>query len=336
MEATAHSFYNLRGADSHAHERNRPPRLFDFTLTTDMHQIDPRHDSSGKLRFAFLLNLAFTVLEFAGGLWTNSIAIMTDALHDAGDSFSLGLALYLQRLSRRGPDAKFTYGYRRFSSLGALITGVVLIVGMVFIVWHAIGRLGQPAEVKVPGMLAIAVVGFVVNSVAAWRLHGGHSLTERMARWHLLEDSLGWAAVLVGAVVMLIWDLPIIDPILSLLISSFILWNVIGHVRRVGMVFLQATPHGFDQEQLKRRLAEIPCVLGSHHTQIWTLDGESHVLSTHLVMAADCSREQVLFAKQRVHELLRKQDFVNVTVEVEFAGEVCAAESLTHHDSKCS
>ncbi len=287
---------------------------------------DHHHAAAGNLKVAFLLNRAFVVLEVAGGAWTNSIAIMSDAVHDAGDCLSLGLAWYLQRLSARGPDARFTYGYRRFSALGALVTGLVLTGGLAFIGWNAVGRLRDPQDVYAPGMVALAVVGIVFNGAAAWRLRGGHSLNETVASWYLLEDTLGWAAVLVGSLVMTVWHVPVIDPILSLLIAGFVLWNVLRNLRRVALVFLQAAPPGFDPAVFARAIAELPGVVGAHHTHTWTIDGEHHVLSTHLVMTADSTREQVVAAKRRVHALLRSQHFIHVTVEVELEGEVCATE----------
>jgi cation diffusion facilitator family transporter len=291
-----------------------------------MHQ--HHHDTlaSRNLKFAFFLNLAFTVLEIAGGFWTNSIAILSDALHDAGDCFSLGLAWYLQTVSTRRPDAKFTYGYRRFSTLGALVTGLFLIAGLGFLGYQAVQRLRQPAEVRVPGMLALAVVGIVFNGLAAWRLRHGHSLSEQVASWHLVEDTLGWAAVLVGSVVMLVWDLPIIDPLLSLLISVFIVWNVFRNLKKVALVFLQSAPAGFDLAAVGRQLASIPGVIGSHHTHTWTLDGESHVFSTHLVLREGSSREEIVATQRRVHELLAQQHFAHVTVEIELQGETCPAD----------
>jgi cobalt-zinc-cadmium efflux system protein len=287
------------------------------------------HGSARNLGVAFLLNLVFIFVEVAGGLWTNSIAILSDALHDAGDAFSLGLAWYLHRLSHKRPDAQFTYGYRRLSSVGALVTGLVLIAGLIVIGWNALQRLQQPAELKVPGMLGIAVVGIVLNGAAAWMLHGGRSLTEKVVSWHLLEDTLGWAAVLVGSAVMLVWHAPIIDPILALLISAFVLWNVFRNLKKVVLVFLQTAPHGFDAAAFERKLAGLPGVVGSHHTHTWTLDGESHVFSTHLVMHRDSTRDEIVAVKRRVHELLREEDFAHITVEVELEGELCAAEPPT-------
>jgi cobalt-zinc-cadmium efflux system protein len=290
-----------------------------------MHQHGHNH-AARNLQVALLLNLAFTVLEIGGGFWTNSIAILSDALHDAGDSFSLGLAWYLQTLASRRPDAMFTYGYRRFSTLGALITGLVLIVGLSVLGYSALHRLREPAEVRVPGMVALAIIGIAFNGLAAWKLRHGHSLNEQVASWHLVEDTLGWVAVLVGSVVMLIWNLPIIDPLLSLGISVLILWSVFRNLKTVALVFLQSAPAGFDPAEFDRRIGDIPGVIGSHHTHTWTLDGESHVFSTHLVLRAGSSRDEIVAAQRRVHELLREQHFAHVTVEIELQGETCPAD----------
>lgn len=287
------------------------------------HHHDHSRNSSSGLKIAFFLNAGFTALEIFGGLWTNSIAIITDALHDSGDCLSLGLAWYLQRLSAKGPDSRFTYGYGRFSTLGALITGLVLVVGLTFVCWNAIERLRQPQEVNAFGMLGLAVLGILFNGVAAWNLRGGHSLNEKVASWHLLEDTLGWGAVLIGSATMMVWNLPIIDPLLSILISVFILWNVVGNLKKVLSVLLQHAPASFNRAAFDASIAKVPGVVDSHHTHTWTLDGETHVLSMHLVMARDSQRDQIVAAKRRVHELLLKQDFEHVSIEVELEGESC-------------
>lgn len=285
------------------------------------------HDSAtGNLLVAFLLNLTFTIIEIGGGLWTNSVAILSDAVHDAGDCLALGLAWYLQRLALRRADAMFTYGYRRWSALGALITGVVLIAGLSFIGWESVQRLREPQEVRAPGVIGLAIIGVLFNGAAVWRLSRGTSLNEQMARWHLLEDTFGWLAVLAGGVIMVIWKLPIVDPLLALGIAVFVLWNVVWNLQKVGHIFLQGAPPGFDAEAFDQQLRELPLVLGAHHTHTWTLDGERHVFSTHLVLASAATREDIVAVKRRVHELLRGNHFEHITVEVELAGERCAAE----------
>ena len=177
---------------------------------------DHPHPAGKNLRFAFFVNFVFTFIEIAGGIWTGSVAILSDAVHDAGDCISLGLAWYLQGVSDREANDRFTYGYRRLSALGAFITGCVLIIGLGFVAWESIHRLFEPKPVRAGGMVALAVVGVLANGAAAWRLRGGRSLNEQVATWHLLEDTLGWVAVLIGGVIMSFWDVPIIDPLLSI------------------------------------------------------------------------------------------------------------------------
>lgn len=274
------------------------------------------HGSEGNLKVAFFLNLGFTILEIVGGLWTNSIAILTDALHDSGDTASLGLAWYFERLSEKSRTPKHTYGYKRFRLLGGLITGLVLIAGLSFILWKAVGRLMNPEPVNAPGMIALAVVGVLVNGAAVWRVKKGSSLTEKVVSWHLLEDTLGWIAVLIGAGVMAVWDLPIIDPLLSIGISLFVLWNVGRNLTKVMKVFLQTAPESFDVEEFEQKVMELPGVSGTDHLHVWSLDGESHVITVHLRMAADAGHEEVADAKHRVRDLLTDENFTHVTIEV--------------------
>ena len=288
------------------------------------HSHDHAHSGgAGGLRAAFLLNLAFTLVEIAGGYWTNSVAILTDALHDGGDCASLGIAWYLQNLAQKQANARFTYGYGRFSTLGALITSVVLIGGLAVMAWHAIGRLAHPQEVYAPGMILIAVLGVCANGAAVLKTRHGTSLNERMVSWHLFEDVLGWAAVLIGAIVMSIWDVPILDPLLSLAIAAFVLWNVVRTLRKVGAVFLQHAPAGFDVKEFEQRLHALPQVVSSHHTHTWTIDGEHHVLSLHVVLEEGATREEVVEVKRAIRVDLIGEDFEHVTVDVEIAGEEC-------------
>lgn len=279
--------------------------------------------AEGNLKVAFFLNLSFTVIEIIGGIFTNSIAILSDALHDLGDTASLGLAWYFEKLSHKKPTYQHTYGYRRFRLLGGLITGFVLTVGLCFILFNSFKRLLDPEPVNATGMMVLAVLGIVVNGAAVLRVKKGTSITERIVSWHLLEDVLGWVAVLLGAVVMSIWDLPIIDPLLSIGISSFIIWNVFRNLKQVTKVFLQTVPENFDLKEFENKVCRIPNVASTHHTHVWSLDGEEHVFSTHLVLTKDSSHEEEIAAKSKLRKLLDKSQFTHVTIEVERGGEGC-------------
>jgi cobalt-zinc-cadmium efflux system protein len=292
------------------------------TVTTGGHQ--HAHESSVDIRVAFFLNLAFTLLEIVGGLWTNSVAILSDAVHDLGDSLSLGLAWYLDRYAQRGEDPRFSYGYRRFSLLGALINTVVLLVGSIFVLSEAVPRLVSPQHSNARGMAAFAIAGIAINGVAVFRLRGSKSLNARVIAWHLLEDVLGWAAVLVIATILLFADIHILDPALSILITLYVLYNVLRNMRETLSLFLQGVPENMDIDAIETQIAAVDNVESTHHTHIWSLDGEHHVLSTHVLATEGVSREQVLCIKRDIKELLRPYGFSHLTVEIEYEETDCA------------
>ena len=279
--------------------------------------------TGANLRTAFFLNLVFTLLEIVGGLMTNSIAILSDAVHDLGDTLSLGLAWQLDRVAQRGGDKQFSYGYRRFSLLGAIISTVVLIIGSMIILIEAIPRLFAPEHANAQGMILFALLGVVVNGLAALRLRGEKSLNARAIAWHLIEDVLGWVAVFVVSIVLLFTDFYILDPLLSILITIYILYNVLKNLKQTLAVFLQAVPENVDIASIDERLNEIEHVCSTHHTHVWSLDGEHHVLTSHIVVDEDVSKEQVLCLRKEILELVREFAFAHSTIEIEFGDDDC-------------
>jgi cobalt-zinc-cadmium efflux system protein len=285
---------------------------------------DHAHEAHGDLRTAFLLNLSFTLLEVVGGVLTNSVAIVSDALHDLGDSISLGLAWYLQRVSARSSDVRYSYGYRRFSLLGALINAIILIAGSLFVLSEAIPRLTDPQPFEAAGMIVFALFGVGVNGFAAYRLRGSGSANVQVVGLHLLEDVLGWIAVLIVGMVSLFADLPILDPILSILITGYMLVKVVGRLRHSVRVFLQAVPEGVDMGAIEQRLLAIPGVKSTHHTHIWSLDGEHHVFTTHLVVDDAASKEEVMRIRQDSQQAIHDLHVEHFTIAVEYESEECA------------
>ena len=207
-----------------------------------MHAHNHNHGNNDvkNIKTAFFLNFAFTIIEFIGGVLTNSMAILSDAVHDLGDCITLGFSWYFQKVSKKPRTQDFTYGYKRFSLLGAVINSVILLVGSVVILINAVPRLFNPQQPDVKGMLLLAVLGVVINSIALFRLRKGSSINEKVVSLHMLEDVLGWVAVLIGAGVMYFVDAPIIDPILSIAIALFILVNVFRKAGADGARFNQA------------------------------------------------------------------------------------------------
>lgn len=278
---------------------------------------------SQNIRIAFFLNLSFTIVEIIGGFFTNSIAILSDALHDLGDSLSLGLAWYLEKLSLKKPDRRFSFGYRRLSLLSALISGIILIAGSVFILSEAIPRLLVPEPVNVVGMFYLSILGMVVNGVSVLRLRGGTTLNERVVTWHLIEDVLGWAAIFVISIVMYFWPVTILDTILSLLITLFVLWNVLKRLKETIVIFLQAVPPGIDIDRLEADLVQLEAVSSVHHTHIWSLDGEKHIASIHIVVNNNWDYSKAVSFKQTVRNIFSKFKIEHVTIELENKSEVC-------------
>jgi len=282
------------------------------------------HSHSGDgLRLAFLINTGFAILEIFGGLWTNSVAILSDAVHDLGDSVALGAAWALDRYSQRGRDRRFSYGYLRFSLLGAWTNTTVLVLGSVFVLTEAIPRLFRPEAPNAAGMLLFALVGVAVNGVAAWRLGGRQSLNSRVAAWHLIEDVLGWVAVLIVAITLMFVDLPILDPLLSIGITAYVLFNVVRHLRQTLMLFLQAVPEDIDLHELEARLRGLAHVRSIHHTHVWSMDGAHHVLTTHIVVDDQTSKGELGRLRSDVANLCEEYGFAHTTVEIEWDNDGC-------------
>lgn len=280
-------------------------------------------DSSDRIGAAFLLNLSFTLIEFIGGWLTNSTAILADAVHDLGDSLAIGSAWVLNRMSRKQATGDFTYGYRRLSLLGALINGLILVVGSVWVLTEALPRLANPVMPHTEGMLVLAVLGVGVNGYAAYRLSKGTSLNERVLNWHLLEDVLGWVAVLIVALVMQFVDWPILDPLLSIGFTLFILSNVGRTLWETGKLFFQGTPDSSSAAQIRNTLLSVPEVMNVHHLHLWSLDGEHHVLTAHVKVATLNDAMDYSQLKTRLRDSLAVHHLAHTTIEIELDEEPC-------------
>jgi len=288
-----------------------------------MHEHDHSHGAGKNLAWAFLLNISFCVIELIGGLFTNSIAILSDALHDFGDSISLGLAWYFQRISKRKPDTRYTYGYKRFSTMSALVNCLVLLTGSGFILYESVKRILDPVEPNAHVMFVLAIVGVLVNGAAIVRLKKGHSLNEKVVSLHLLEDVLGWVAVLIGSVVMIFVDVPVLDPVLSIGISFYVLYNVYNNLKSVFRVILQGKPSDVNEEEIRESLLALPNVKSIHDLHIWTMDSEYMVLTVHLVVENSAPKNELQALRTAAHQLLKNMDVQHSTIEIEFVAETC-------------
>lgn len=280
---------------------------------------------TGNIKIAFAINLVFTVIEIVGGLFTNSIAILSDALHDLGDSLSLGLSWYFQHKSAQGRDGTYTFGYKRFSLLGAVINSLVLVVGSVFILSEAVPRLWNPQPAEPKGMMLLAVLGIVFNGAAVLRLRRGTSINERVVSLHLLEDVLGWVAVLIGGALIYFFDWQIVDPLLSIGITVFILFNVYRNLAESFRVFLQGRPEGLDLAAIKAEVEALQLVQEVHDLHVWSMDGEYTVATLHVVTpSTDTQQREEL--RRLIRAKLHDGGIEHVTIEIHLPEGDCGLE----------
>lgn len=267
---------------------------------------------------AFVLNLGFSIFELLGGIWTGSVAIASDAIHDIGDAASIGLSYWLEKKSRKHPDRKYTCGYGRYSVLGGFLTGLILLAGSFWVIVRAIQKILTPSPIYYDGVILFAVVGVCVNLVAAYFTREGESLNQKAVNLHMLEDVLGWTVLLVGAIVMRFTDLWIIDPLLSLGVAIFILIHTVRNLGEIGDLFLMRTPKDVDTHEIEEKLLAIDGVVGVHHFRVWSVDGHHHQASAHLVV--DGNPDPVkLYARKVLHE----HGIAQITLETETQSQPC-------------
>ena len=284
---------------------------------------------------AFILNAVFSVFELFGGIFTGSIAIISDAMHDFGDAAAIGISYFLEKKSKRQGDEKYTYGYGRYSLLGGVITTLILLIGSAVIIFHAAARFFRPAEINYNGMIAFAVVGVCVNLCAAFFTRGKGSLNQKAVNLHMLEDVFGWAIVLIGAFVMKYTGWVYIDPIMSIIAAVFILVNAVRNLAEAMPVFLERTPVDIETGEIEAHLMEIEGVIGVHHIHIWSVDEHNACATMHVVSNAD-QRE----IKEKIRSELREHGITHATLEFEREGEACAEmhcrmEKHTHAGHCC-
>ena len=272
-----------------------------------------------KILVAFLLNLAFSLFELFGGFFTNSVAIISDAIHDFGDSISIGISYFLEKKSKRKPDDKYTYGYTRYSILGAFITNTILITGSVLVIVNATQRIINPIEINYNGMIIFAVFGTTINFIAAYFTKDGDSLNQKAVNLHMLEDVLGWIVVLIGAIAMKFTNINVIDSILSICVAIFILIHALKSFKKILDLFLTKTPNDVNIEHLKEHLLKINNVIDVHHIHIWSMDGYNNYATMHLVTKTENVKE----LKQEVREELEVHGINHVTIELEDGSYEC-------------
>ena len=280
---------------------------------------------------AFILNISFAIFEFFGGLLTNSVAILSDAVHDLGDAISIGISYFMERKSNKKADNKYTYGYIRYSVLGSVFTITILLVGSILVIISSIKRIFNPVDINYDGMILFAIIGVILNFIAAYVTKDGDSINQKSVNLHMLEDVLGWIVVLLGSILMHFTNILILDSIMSIGVSLFIFIEAFKNLKKVIDLFLEKTPNGIDIETLRKCLIEIDGVDDIHHIHVWSIDGFNNYATMHIVTNVD----NISDLKKEIRNHLESYNICHSILETE--SEACSdiechIKIHEHHD----
>ena len=279
-------------------------------------RIDTHHHhkkASKNLAFVFFVNLIFNIIVIIGGLATNSMAILADCIHDMSDTISMAVAWILEHISQKDSSDNFSYGYQRFSILGAVITSTFVIVMAFFILQEAIPRLFAPEEVDAGGMLLVGMVGLIFKSISVWKLHGGETFNERAILYHLLGDIFEWIAILILSIILIFWsDASYLDPFISIGIALWLIFNLGRTLYKSILILLQKTPDNFDVCDFKTNILAIDGINAIDDFHIWSLDGIDSVMTLKVAVDKKYTQENI---KKEIYNISNEYHVVDITIE---------------------
>lgn len=294
-----------------------------------MHKHSHKHshsESVSHIKLAFFLNLFFSIFELFGGIWTNSVSILSDAIHDIGDSLSIGISYILERISKKKSNNKYTYGYLRYSLIGALFTSIMLLIGAFIVLYKSIPLLSEPGPVNHDMMILFAVVGSVVNGIAAYKTSKSHNKNEKAISLHMLEDVLGWISVLIGSIVIKFTGLTIIDPILSIIIALYILYHVYENIKDVFYIFMDKVPSDININDISKKiLLKFSNIKDIHHIHVWSIDGVNNYMTAHILLNKSINESNIIQLKKELKNYLISLNIQHSTLEIEYPNEECSS-----------
>lgn len=278
------------------------------------------------LLIAFLANLLFAAIEFIGGGFAKSSAIISDAFHDSVDALFLGIALILEQKSKQKPNQKYTYGYKRYSIISAFIMGLMLVGGSAVIIYHSITRLVNYNNIVVNGeyMMITACIGLVLNGIAYLATYRRKNLNESAVHLHMLEDWLGLVIVLLGSIIIMSFpNLTLIDPILSILASGYIIIHALIHIKSAVGILLEKTPKGFDCDNYFARILKLDGVIGMHHFHIWQLNESCFLTTMHVNVDENITADSLKTLRNQIQQISEEFHISHETIEFEFGSNTC-------------
>lgn len=280
-------------------------------MRIDVHQHHKK--ASGNLAFVFLMNLTFNIIVIIGGLATNSVAILADCIHDLSDTLSIAFAWVLEHVSQKDSNEKYSYGYQRFSILGAIIISIFIIIMACIILQEAIPRIFSPEEVDAEGMLLVAIVGIIFKSISVYRLHSGETFNEKAIFIHQLGDVFEWVAILILSIVLIFWDgASYLDPFVSIGIALWLIFNLARNLYKSIEVILQKTPSHFDVDEFKNLINAVEGITAIDDFHVWSLDGIDSVLTLKVKIENWQKKDEI---KKEIYDIASKFHIVDITIE---------------------
>lgn len=293
------------------------------------HHDHARSGNKKGLAIALIITLGIMILEFVGGLLTNSLALLSDSGHMLSDASALLLSLVALWFATKPSSPNKTYGFYRFEILAALLNGVALFVIAGFIVWEAIQRFDDPPTVASGSMMLIAAIGLLANLLSAWFLMRTgdvkNNVNLRSAYLHVIGDTLGSVGAIIAGIVMLAFGWYIADPIISILVSILILKSAWRIIQNTVHILMEGAPAAINPEEVTKSLLSIPGVTGIHDLHIWTITSNFDSLSCHLVARDDANSYEIL--QQAIDLLDSRFHIEHSTIQIENS-------TITHRDNK--
>ncbi len=274
------------------------------------------------IKIAFLLNLAFSIVEAIGGILTNSISIISDSLHNLGDSITIGINYIFEKKSKKLPNKEYSYGYLRYTMLGSLIASFILLVGSVIIIYNVVPRLIKPLSVNYDAMIIFGIFGLLINLYATIKIMRSKDKDKKI-NTHMIEDTVIWLFILTGSICIKVFDLVIIDPILSLLIAVYILYQVYKYMKNIYNIFMEKVPKNVKIDEIKKDIESNENIDNVHHIHIWSMDGVNNYMTAHIHLNKILNEEEIIKTKNDVKNKLKEDKINHITLEVEYFNEKC-------------
>ena len=284
-----------------------------------------------RLLAAVLLNFIISIAEIVGGLLSNSLSLISDALHNLSDGLAIFIAWIANKISKRPSNSKRTFGYKRIEILAAFFNALILIVISFYLFYEAVLRIIQPEPVKGILMLIVATIGLLANLAAVFllRTDSKKNINVKAAYLHLLGDTLTSVAVIIGSILIIYLKIFWIDPIITIVIGLYILKETWVILKQTVDILMQGTPEGLDIELIRRDIEQIPEIANIHHVHAWNLDDHSVHFECHIDLKEDNRLSETENIHSRIENILRSKYHINhITIQFEY--QRCDDKNMIH------